>query len=223
MRLCEIFPDIFCPFIRWVISCNIFPFKRTAITIAFRIIDHHTFGSVWTGRTICRRIDSLAGAKDIFCNISIVFHFDATYSTAIRLCRHATNHNISAYRGNLTAAIDTDTNRGTALNGDISVATHQCRVTMRHLALSCTENAAGDIRCISSFRGSYYHLHIIFHAADLTPAIDVTLHHCGTAYSDIRCEYHGFLAPPCIVKALACSEHISMIGIGCAVRSYSAI
>ena len=74
---------------------------------------------------------------------------------------------------------------------------------------TCTEHAARNSKIIRSRRSSYRHLRIVFHAAYLTAAIDVTVHRTGTD-ADIRSVSNCFLTPPCVRTSLACSKHIAI-------------
>ena len=56
---------------------------------------------------------------------------------------------------------------------------------------------------------SNIHLSVIFHAANLTAAIDIAMY-CAVAHSDIRFVHHGFHTLECASITLASSEHIAM-------------
>ena len=143
-------------------------------------------------------------------NIGIALNSDLACSTAIRMFRQSTNDSKSSHRSCLTTAIDATSYLGCALNGDIRVTTHQCRVTMCHKTGTSTKYITCNSGGIISI--SYRHFGIIFHAAYLAAAIDVTFHRSG-ADDDIRCIYDGFLAPPCFGTTSAGSKHIAMFSL----------
>ena len=160
------------------------------------------------------RLDTLAGTEDIRTDCGIALNSDITIATALQNRRHfLCVKGISAYRGNLAAAIDAMSNCGIALDSDRRVATNQGRVAMRLNTGTATEDAARDGRstCSTCCSGSaaYLHFSVGFHAAYLTATIDVTLHRT-VADGDIRTVGNTFLTPEGVGLTLTGSKYIGI-------------
>ena len=80
---------------------------------------------------------------------------------------------VSAYRGKFATAIDAAVHLGLTLNGNRTIATYQCRVTMGYNTLTGTEHVFTDsdfIRVVS-FKSNCHHS-VLLHTANLTATID---------------------------------------------------
>ena len=116
---------------------------------------------------------------------------------------------ISAHRSDLTTAIDTLSNRGSAINGNCRVATHQCGVAMCLQAGTGTINATRDCGVTCSVSDAYLHISIFFHTADLATAINVFVH-LSVADTDLRFLHHGLLTLEGDSLTLTGSEHMAL-------------
>ena len=159
------------------------------------------------------RRDTLTGAIDVICNCSIALNGYITIATSLQYRRHFLFIKaIFAHRGDLSTTIDTMTHMSILVNGDCSITTHQSRVAMSLYAGTATEDATIDsgLTFNTSFSWCNADLHfcVSFHTANLTAAINITIH--GTVdNTDIRAVRNTFLTPEGVVLTLACSEHIT--------------